>query len=213
MMQIRYCSAKELDALVLEPLKTQDTLVVIPFTNTSMVKQSAELMAKRAMAPGSILAVFDDLQLGFIRIVNQVFRQTQSDTFAYAAQDAFAGRAWLKLALDALGQQYQFLGFNDGKWAGAIASFGLARRPWASQNYQGNFFCPQYRSHYADAELGLLAMQEGVYVYEANSLLVEMDWEKDTKQVDENDRKIFLQRRAIGFDAKVTNPHLLQLIT
>jgi hypothetical protein len=93
-----------------------------------------------------------------------------------------------------------------------MASFGLARRSWASKNYQGNFFCPQYRSHYADAELTLLAMQEGVYVYEANSLLVEMDWEKDIKRVDENDRQIFLQRRAIGFDSRVTNPHLLQLI-
>ncbi len=212
MMQIQYCSAKELDDLALEPLKAQETLVAIPFTDVSMVKQSAQLMAKRALAPGTILAIFDDLQLGFMQIVNQVFRQTQSDTFAYAAQDAFAGRAWLQLAMDALGEQYQFLGFNDGKWAGAMASFGLARRSWASKNYQGNFFCPQYRSHYADAELTLLAMQEGVYVYEANSLLVEMDWEKDIKRVDENDRQIFLQRRAIGFDSRVTNPHLLQLI-
>ena len=212
-MQIRYCSAKELDDLCLEPLKALETLVVIPFTDVSMVKQSSQLMAKRAMAPGTILAVFDDLQLGFIQIVNQVFRQTHSDTFVYAAQDAFAGRAWLKLAMDALGQQYQFLGFNDGKWAGAIASFGLARRSWASKNYQGNFFCPQYRSHYADAELTLLAMQEGVYVYEADSLLVEIDWEKDEKQVDEHDQKIFLKRRALGFDSRVTIPHLLQLIS
>jgi len=213
MMQIQYCSTKELDDLVIEPLKAQETLVVIPFTDVSLVKQSAQLMAKRAMASGTILAVYDDLQWGFIQIVNQVFRQTHSDTFAYAAQDAFAGRAWLQLAVDALGQQYQFLGFNDGKWAGAMASFGLARRPWASKNYQGNFFCPQYRSHYADAELTLLAMQEGVYVYEANSLLVEMDWEKDIKRVDENDRKIFLQRRLLGFDSRVTNLHLLQLIS
>jgi hypothetical protein len=213
MMQIRYCSAKELDDLVIEPLKAEETLVVMPFTDVSMVKQSAQLMAKRALALGTILAVYDDLQLGFIQIVNQVFRQSQSDTFAYAAQDAFAGRAWLKLAIDALGQQYQFLGFNDGKWAGAMASFGLAKRSWASHNYQGNFFYPQYRSHYADAELTLLAMQAGVYVYEANSLLVELDWEKDIKRVDENDRQIFLQRRALGFDARVTNPHLLQLIS
>jgi hypothetical protein len=177
------------------------------------VKQSAQLMAKRAMAPGTILAVYDDLQWGFIQIVNQAFLQTESDTFAYVAQDAFAGRAWLKLAIDALGQQYQFLGFNDGKWAGAMASFGLARRAWASKNYQGNFFSPEYRSHYADAELTLLAMQAGIYVYEANSLLVEMDWEKDEKVVDENDRKIFLRRRALGFDSRVTNPHLLKLIS
>ena len=213
MMQIRYCSAKELDHLGLEPLKAQETLVVMPFTDVSLVKQSAQLMAKRAMAPGTILAVLDDLQLGFIQIVNQVFRQTQSDTFVYAAQDAFAGRAWLQLAIEALGEQYQFLGFNDGKWAGAMASFGLARRPWASRNYQGNFFCPQYRSHYADAELTLLAMQAGAYVYEPNSMLVEIDWEKDTKPVNEHDRQIFLQRRAQGFDARVTNPHLLQLIS
>jgi hypothetical protein len=56
-------------------------------------------------------------------------------------------------------------------------------------------------------------MQAGVYVYEPDSLLVEIDWGKDAKQVDENDRKIFLQRRAQGFDARVTNSHLLQLIS
>lgn len=212
-MQIRYCSATELDGFFLEALQTQETLVVIPFTDVSMVKQSAQLMAKRAQAPGIILAVFDDLQLGFIQIVNQVFQQTESDLFAYVAQDAFAGRAWLKLALDALGQQFQFLGFNDGKWAGAVASFGLARRAWAIQNYLGNFFCPQYQSHYADAELTLLAMQEGMYAYEPNSLLVELDWEKDAKHVDQHDRKIFLQRRTLGFDSRVTNPHLLNLIS
>ena len=56
-------------------------------------------------------------------------------------------------------------------------------------------------------------MQAGVYVYEPNSMLVEIDWEKDTKPVNEHDRQIFLQRRAQGFDARVTNPHLLQLIS
>ena len=102
---------------------------------------------------------------------------------------------------------------SDGKWAGALAGFGLARRSWATQHYDGNFFYPGYKRHYADAELTLLAMQANAYAYEPNSLLVEVDWDKDTSAVDAADRALFLERKQSGFDGKVTTPALLNLIS
>jgi len=50
-------------------------------------------------------------------------------------------------------------------------------------------------------------------VYEPNSLLVEIDWEKDRSQVDTKDRELFLQRQISGFDGKVSHPSLLKLFS
>ena len=136
-MQIQYISAKELSHSDHSFLSEKEVLVVMPFTMTDQAMRAAELMASRAGVPGSIVAVRDELQEGFIALVNRVFALSQARYFAYVAQDAFAGRQWLSLAIKALeqqasdGKEKQFLGFNDGKWAGALAGFGVARRSWA----------------------------------------------------------------------------------
>jgi len=119
----------------------------------------------------------------------------------------------LSLALEALGSERVLLGFNDGKWSGALAGFGLAQRAWAQGNYAGAFFYPKYQRHYADAELTLHALQSGRYAYEPNSLLVEVDWQKDQSQVDSVDRQLFLERKASGFEGMVTHPKLLDLFS
>jgi hypothetical protein len=170
-------------------------------------------MAERSQVPGVLLGIHDDAGWGFIKIINQAFRVTQSPYFGYVAQDAFAGRGWLALALDAMGDRGVLLGFNDGKWAGALAAFGLAQRQWAQGNYQGDFFYPHYQRHFADAELTLLAMQAGRYVYEPNSVLVEIDWQKDHAKVDAADRRLFRRRQATGFDERVIHPQLRTLFS
>ena len=212
-MQIQYLTSKELSAYENASLSAGGVLVAMPFINADHAQRAATLMASRANVPGMILCIHDDQEEGFIALINRAFAKTQSAYFAYVAQDAFAGKDWLKEALSALGDQKHFLGFNDGKWAGALAGFGLARRTWAAKNYEGNFFYPDYKRHYADAELTLLAMQAGVYVYDPSSLLVEVDWDKDSASVDPSDRKLFLDRKKTGFDSKVTNPALLNLIS
>jgi hypothetical protein len=212
-MQILYLTSKELAAYENGSLATGGVLVAMPFINADHAQRAAKLMANRANAPGMILCIHDDSEEGFIALVNRVFAKTQSAYFAYAAQDAFAGKDWLKEALSAMGDQKHFLGFNDGKWAGALAGFGLARRSWALNNYAGNFFYSQYQRHYADAELTLLAMQAGVYAYDPSSLLIEVDWDKDSAAVDPSDRQLFVERKKNGFDGKVTNPSLLNHIS
>ena len=213
MMQIQYLTSKELSAYDNASLATGGVLVAMPFINADHAQRAAKLMASRANAPGMILCIHDEKEEGFITLVNRAFAKTQSAYFAYVAQDAFAGKDWLKEALSAMGDQKHFLGFNDGKWAGALAGFGFARRSWATQNYNGNFFYPDYKRHYADAELTLLAMQAGAYAYEPSSLLVEVDWDKDGSSVDPSDRALFLERKKTGFDGKVSNPALLNLVS
>lgn len=211
-MLIKYLSAPELNEFAQQPLVVEGALMVMPFINASQAQQAAELMSSRADSPGMVLAIHDSNQEGFTAIVNAAFKASQSPYFGYVAQDAYAGRQWLKLAMAALGQNKSFLGFNDGKWAGAIAGFGLAKRTWAQANYAGNFFYPGYQRHYADAELTLLALQAGLYAYDGDSVLIEVDWDKDQASVDPADRALFAQRKSARFDGRITSQPLLDLI-
>lgn len=212
-MQIKYISTADLKDYAEQPLIVEGVLMVMPFINTSQAQQAAQLMSSRAASPGMILAIHDSNQLGFTTIVNTVFKVSQSPYFGYVAQDAYAGRQWLKLGIEALGQDKSFLGFNDGKWAGAIAGFGLAKRVWAQANYKGDFFYPGYQRHYADAELTLLALQAVLYAYDGNSVLIEVDWDKDQASVEPADKALFSQRKSTRFDGRVTSQALLDLIT
>jgi len=211
-MQIKYISSTDLKDYVEQTLMEEGALMIMPFTNTSQAQQAAELMSSRAASQGMVLAIRDSNQSGFTAIVNAAFKVSQSPYFGYVAQDAYAGRQWLKLAIEALGQDKSFLGFNDGKWAGAIAGFGLAKRSWAQANYDGNFFYPGYQRHYADAELTLLALQAGLYAYDGDSVLIEVDWDKDQASVDPADRALFSRRKSTRFDGRVTSQALLDLI-
>ena len=250
-MDIKWLSAGELVRLTslskpeLSPpvLSSSGPIMVMPYTQIEEAKRSLSLAGQRAGADikGLLIGAEDSLGLGFIKVVNLIFKHTQSPWFGYMAQDAFAGRQWMELALKALSASItssisstsnyksppdratpeqapgwgggKFLGFNDGKWHGALAGFGLASRAWADNNYGGDFFQPSYKSHYADTELTLLALQEGVYVYEPASLLVEVDWGKESSKVNPEDRALFKQRSLSGFDARVSEPRLLEMFS
>jgi hypothetical protein len=248
MMDIKWLSAGELVRLTSlskpEPsgpvLTSSGPIMVMPYTQIEEAKRALALAAQRAGADikGLLIGAEDSLGLGFIKVVNLIFKHTQSPWFGYMAQDAFAGRLWMESALKALSfsstsrtSNYKyppeeatpeqasrvgmgkFLGFNDGKWHGALAGFGLASRSWAEKNYGGDFFQPSYKSHYADTELTLLALQEGVYVYEPSSLLVEVDWGKESSKVNPEDRALFKERSLSGFDARVSEPRLLEMFS
>lgn len=181
----------------------------MPFTLAAQAHRAANLMSRRAGADGLILAVHDDAGDGFIGIANRVFAQSDSPYFGYVAQDAYAGRYWLRYALTAFDQPAtQLVAFNDGKWFGTLAAYGLARRVWAVKNYAGPLFFPAYQRHYADTELSLIAAEQKGLVYVASSVLVEVDWEKDSTPIEEADRALFQSRASAGFDGKVTSSEL-----
>ena len=187
--------------------------MVMPATDAAMAERAAGMMARRAgVNEGMVLLVEDVERLGFVAITNQAFERTKSEFFGYVAQDAFAGRKWLALGLKALtSHQKSLFAFNDGKWMGALAAFGLARREWVLKQYGGAFFYPGYTSHYADAELSVLALNDQGYCYDPNSVLVEVDWDKDSTAVNADDRQCFRERVVQGFGGKVTNSELLGL--
>jgi hypothetical protein len=189
-------------------------LFVMPTTEIDMAERSAALMSSRAGIEGSILIVLDTARKGFIHIANRVFEQSDSQYFGYVAQDAFAGRGWLRLAADTLNQKDGGLfAFNDGKWHGLLAAFGMVRRSWAESNYSGKLFYPDYQRHYGDAELTLIAKSDHKLCYHPASVLVEVDWEKDTKAVDIEDKQLFNQRKESLFEGRVSDERYCHILS
>lgn len=209
-MEVRFVDLAELATQA--PIHCTGAIMVMPYTDVAQATRAARLASGRAGVASLLLAVHDQARQGFIATANQAFAATRSPWFGYMAQDAFAGRSWLALALHALqANNAGLLGFNDGKWQGQLASFGLAQRAWAQTVYGGDFFYGGYSSHFADTELTLIAREQGRYVYEPNSVLVEADWDKESAAVNPADRALYKARAAAGFDARVHNPQLLQL--
>lgn len=188
-------------------------LFVMPSTDMLMAERCAALMSSRAGSDGCILIVNDTLTEGFISIINRAFLQSESEFFGYVAQDAFPGRGWLKIAVDSLNQtDKSLLAFNDGKWHGLLAAFGLVRRKWAKEVYEGELFFPGYQRHYADTELTLIAKSNHQLCYNARSVLVEVDWEKDNKPVDVNDKQLFNLRSQSLFNGRVSDKQYCSIL-
>lgn len=192
-----------------------EVVIVMPFVDMAAATRSARLMVARAgMQSGVILEVRDAEGAGFVALANAAFRATRSRYFGYVAQDAFAGRGWLERAVAVLETSGKaLLAFNDGKWMGVLAGFGLVRREWAACNYGGELFHAGYEGHYADVELSVLAMNQRQLCYDANCVLIEVDWDKDQKAVSVEDRALYRQRAASGFDGRVSSPQLLGLFS
>lgn len=189
-----------------------DTLFVMPCTDVPMGRRAATLMVQRAGTPCQVLLVEDVDHWGFVAVANAAFAMSSSRYFGYVAQDAFAGRQWLARAIKALQTPGKHLfGFNDGKWQGALAAFGLAERHWAASTTGGLLFYPGYQRHYADVELTVLAMGQNAYAHDPYSLLVEVDWAKDGASVNAKDRALYRERAASGFDGRVHSSQLQQL--
>lgn len=186
-------------------------VAVMPWLRHAAAQQAAQLMVSRAGAPLQVLAVQDDLGAGPMAIWNAALPLTRGEYFIYCAEDAFAGRYWLRFALQAMSAQPNagLLAFNDGKWFGQLAAFGMARRGWLHTVYGGSLFHPGYARHYGDTELTLIARQQQVLAYHPHALLVEVDHGKDGRSVDASDRTLFRQRAAQGFDGRVSDTRLL----
>ncbi len=196
-----------------DQLGTADApLIVMPFINAPMARRAAPQLAQRAGTGGMLLCIEDVDRRGFVATANDAFRRSAAPQFGYVAQDAYAGRSWLVQAMAKLGEgDGGLLAFNDGKWGGALAAFGLVARDWARGNYDGDLFFPGYTSHYADVELTLVAMQQRKFRFDPLALLVEVDYGKDVRTVDAADRLLYHKRAQTAFDRKVTSPSLRRM--
>ncbi|MFI2810121.1 glycosyltransferase [Microbulbifer sp. JSM ZJ756] len=169
--------------------------VVMPCIDLELGKKAAEIMLSRAGIDCSVVIVMDDIRKGFIATLNQAARKIDSRFICYVAQDAFPGRNWLNEAYAALENSGKgVLGFNDGKWKGRIAAFGMVRKRWVRKFYDDEILASSYRSHKADNEITVLAKLDNNYVYCSDSVLLEVDYRKDAGGSNLYDDQIFAER-------------------
>ena len=120
-----------------------------------MALQAARRMMDFSGMPCRIIIAHDAIRQGFIKTANMMTAALEAEFVAYVAQDALAGKDWLRLAQERItSAQAGLCGFNDGKFAGKLATFGLVRCSFAEAFYgQGRIFHEAYRTHRADEEL------------------------------------------------------------
>lgn len=145
----------------------------------SGVKCAKQLLGRAGMKCKIVIAV-DTLGWGFIKVLNETARKTVVRYVIYVAQDAFSGMNWLRMAYEDLEKTGKgLLVFNDGKWQGKIASFGMVRKEWVNSIYDGKILFPGYKSHCADDELTLIAINSKQHVYNPKIVLMEIDFKKN----------------------------------
>jgi predicted O-linked N-acetylglucosamine transferase (SPINDLY family) len=184
-----------------ENLIRDHVIMCMPSIDIEKAHAAAEQMASRAGRSGLSIIIYDDKNRdGFISVTNKIYKSTQSFLFGYVAEDAFAGRNWLKIATDSLFENNSKLfAFNDGKWEGKLAGFGLALRGWTEFYNNSNFFYSGYNSHYADTELSIIASCRNELTTNLRSLLIEVDAKKETKSVNIFDQNLFAHRKQNKF--------------
>lgn len=205
--------------------------VILPWTKKEQTAQCVELLNKRSGYPFEIHLINNsdvNDRMGFIESVNMAVYKDEDDFdyYVYVAQDAVPGRKWLLLALEAATQKNAgVLAFNSGRWQGTLAQFGMISNKFIQdfgfewqpdddedrEYYRKVPFCPAYSTHYADVELTVTAMQARKYVYAPDAVLMEVDFEKESKKVNQEDKELYKMRRDRGFDGRVQESFLLNM--
>ncbi len=179
-------------------------VVIMPCIHQEQGLKTAEVLQRRANMPCKILVVMDSLRQGFIKTLNDTFARITAKYLVYLAQDVWPGRGWLKCAHDSLEKSGKgLLAFNDGKWHGSFASFGMVRASWLGAVYKNTVFYPGYINHAGDNELSLIAQAQDMYEYNPECTLVEYDFDKDFDGSNPRDKALFHKRFVQGFDGLV----------
>ena len=80
----------------------------------------------------------------------------------------------------------------------------MVRRSWIKSVYKNSLFFDKYTSHAADNELTTIARATNEYIYNPNSVLIEVDYEKENKIYgNTTDREKFISRCKNGFDRTI----------
>ena len=97
------------------------------------------------------------------------------------------------------GGQAGLLAFNEGRFFGTVAAFGLVRRSWTASLYRHMLFYPGYRSHCADTELTAIAYARNQLIFNPHALLMEVDYSKHSKPNNPEDERLYKERLSTGF--------------
>ena len=193
-----------IDVQDLERLQHSDengVAVVMPCIDAGLGMETAKVLLRRAGMPCTIFIVLDSLRQGFVRTLNDAAERISARYIVYLGQDAYPGRDWLNCAYQYMEESGKgLLGFNDGKWRGRIASFGMVRTAWVKTLYGGPVFYPGYRSHKADNELTVIARALDTYHYAPDCVVMDYDPQKDFGGSNPADDRVFKDRFIQGFD-------------
>jgi hypothetical protein len=185
--------------------QSKKVAIFMPFIDEVLGRRAVRLLQDRSGIAADYYLHNDVERRGFISVVNGLFCATNHKYIVYLAQDAYPGINWLKTAFDSMeATGAGLLAFNDGKWYGRLASFGMVRREWAARNYEtGGLFFEGYNSHYADAELSDLARHDQCLIYNPNAVLVEVDFNKGMRWTSNpDDSALYTERKAESFKRK-----------
>jgi hypothetical protein len=184
-----------------ESLSHDEVVLVLPYIDHDLAVKVEEILRVRADHPGLLVLVDDDERMGFIQVANYVYMRSKSPFFGYLAQDAYPGMYWLEQGMNALKQSDGgLMAFNEGRFFGTVAAFGLARRAWLSSLYRNMLFYPGYKSQFGDTELSAIAFAQNKFVFNPNALLIEVDYEKHHRVNSKEDDALYKARLATQFD-------------
>lgn len=187
-----------------EPVQHDDVVLVLPYIDHEQAVRVEQVLRLRANHPGLLVLVDDDERMGFIRVANFIYARSKSPLFGYLAQDAYPGMYWLEQGVNVMKKsQAGLMAFNEGRFFGTVAAFGLASRAWLSSLYHNMLFYPGYKSQYGDTELSAIAYEQNQFIFNPNALLVEVDYEKHEKANDPDDDRLYKERLASGFDGRI----------
>ena len=204
MTKIKHLNTKDISGF--SHTDPQGIAVIMPCIDREKGEKTAQVLKHRAGIDCEVLVVLDDIRQGFIKTLNAAATRVDVKYIVYLAQDAYPGREWLKCAYDVLENTGKgLLAFNDGKWHGYIASFGMVRTSWVKTLYNGPVLFPGYKSHAADNEITVIARCQDMHIYDAMCTLVEYDPEKAIlplwgKLQSREDKILFKERFKKGFD-------------
>lgn len=180
------------------PVDKDTVSVIMPSIDIGEAIYAARRMVNYAGMPMRIIIVEDFIRQGFVKTLNQVASKVESEFVAYVAQDALAGKNWLRLAYEKLtNENKSVFAFNDGRFAGQLATFGLVRKSFSEQFYgTGNIFYEGYHSHRADDELTLLANLHNQLAFHLGALMIESDF-RTQRHLNANDVELFDSRKEL----------------
>ncbi len=184
-----------------EPVTHDEVVLVLPYIDHELAVKAEEILRVRASHSGVMVLVDDDLRMGFIQVANFVYMRSKSPFFGYLAQDAYPGMYWLEQGMKAMKQSRGgLMAFNEGRFFGTVAAFGLVRRAWLATLYRNMLFYPGYKSQYGDTELSAIAFAQDKFVFNPNALLIEVDYEKHRRVNNKEDDALYKARLATRFE-------------
>ena len=177
-------------------------VVVIPYRKGAkeLAKKAANIHHVRAGMPCEVYFVEDTNKEGWVAIHNKMVKELDFDYYVYSCDDYFPSRGYIKYAFETL-KQYdkKFFCYNDGKWAGQLATAAMVEKKFIEdiEEYGGdNLFNPDYFMSYGDSELTDIAVHKDEYCYNPNVILMEIDYEKETKpHTNQDDKLKYINRK------------------